>query len=969
MKRYLNPDGVKRCPDAIRSLPFCCWRWEKDGSGRDTKIPYNPKTGAKAKVDKPSTFGSMKEAMAAFEKGGYAGIAVNIAESGGSVAKIGCIDLDHCIEGNTVSPSTQTVMDTLPNAYAEYSPSHTGLHLFFTVPEGFSYDTDTYYINNRRNGMEIYLPGTTRHFMTVTGDIYRAGDLDVAAEQLQSFQDTFMRRPHMRAVTTPLPEGGSVLSDAEVMRKLASDPNGERFMKMYRGEWEECRPENLSDNENWTQSEADCSVCTKLAFYCRGDAEQIDRLYRHSGLMREKWDKRIGNRTYGDITIAKAINTCSAFYDPPDRSSAAEDFDEAEEEDDCGTRIDALLESEITAEILLSEETLKLAAWAYKNDMFRYSQFRQSVPKAVGVRNFERAMKQKLPLISSPEPMHRSHPAELLKLPGISTPGMIVPENWLVDDHGIRHIEGEGIIIPVSTEPLFISAKMENVDDGTEKLEVTFRRNGRYKTLIAPRSDMLNKNSIIKFADEGLPVSSGTAGNLTKFIAEMEAANDKAIPLKRCIRRAGWFGELFSSTCEFFPYYLHSPMTAQEDGENAERFLEHLHSNGNERSWLETAAKVRALPFARAMLAASFASPLVFPLQHRNIYYHVWYDSKSGKTAALKFAMSVWGDPAALVKSYFATMVGMEHRAGTMKHLPLALDELQTLDKRVDVNNMVYTLGNGVGKTRGRAGGGIRAIDDWRNCILSTGEQPISTDSSMDGINTRLLEVYAATVPEPALASRMHQVSELNYGFAGGKYIRFLMEDVFRDKEKLNSDYQSMCGSLDMLYGTSDVAADNIAVLALADFYSSQALFDLDSDTAWREAVEMGAAIMEAQKQEDHTDSVNRAWDFVTGWVAGNKSRFATSTFSPPEIYGIVQDGKVFPIAAKLNEALTDAGFNYKKCIRGFCQRSYITRHTDSQGKNRSQILKSVKGVFTRVYELNLEMEKTWDDGENPLLD
>ena len=63
--------------------------------------------------------------------------------------------------------------------------------------------------------------------------------------------------------------------------------------------------------------------------------------------------------------------------------------------------------------------------------------------------------------------------------------------------------------------------------------------------------------------------------------------------------------------------------------------------------------------------------------------------------------------------------------------------------KRMDINNMVYTLGNGVGKTRGRAASGIRAIDDWRNCILSTGEQPISSDDSMDGINTRLLEINA----------------------------------------------------------------------------------------------------------------------------------------------------------------------------------------------------------------------------------
>ena len=179
----------------------------------------------------------------------------------------------------------------------------------------------------------------------------------------------------------------------------------------------------------------------------------------------------------------------------------------------------------------------------------------------------------------------------------------------------------------------------------------------------------------------------------------MEAANCMSIPLNRCIRRAGWVGDVF------FPYLLNSPMLAQEDEENAERFLEHLRQNGSKEKWFSMAAKVRSMPFARAMLAASFASPLLYLLQHRNIYFHNWCDTKYGKTAALKFAMSVWGDPASLVKSYFATMVGMEHRAGTMKHLPLALDELQTIDKRMSINKYGLYAGKRRRKDPGTGGG------------------------------------------------------------------------------------------------------------------------------------------------------------------------------------------------------------------------------------------------------------------------
>lgn len=115
----------------------------------------------------------------------------------------------------------------------------------------------------------------------------------------------------------------------------------------------------------------------------------------------------------------------------------------------------------------------------------------------------------------------------------------------------------------------------------------------------------------------------------------------------------------------------------------------------------------------------------------------------------LKFSISIWGNPRVLVSKYFSTIVGMERLAGTLKHLPFALDELQTLNqKRLSVNDVVYTLGNGVGKTRRRVGSGIQHVEEWHNCILSTGEQPMSSDSSMDGVNTRLMELNAMPLPD-----------------------------------------------------------------------------------------------------------------------------------------------------------------------------------------------------------------------------
>ena len=42
----------------------------------------------------------------------------------------------------------------------------------------------------------------------------------------------------------------------------------------------------------------------------------MDGIFRSSGLMRDKWDKRHGKDTYGNITLDKAISGCSTIYEP-----------------------------------------------------------------------------------------------------------------------------------------------------------------------------------------------------------------------------------------------------------------------------------------------------------------------------------------------------------------------------------------------------------------------------------------------------------------------------------------------------------------------------------------------------------------------------------------------------------------------------------------------------------------------------
>lgn len=272
-------------------------------------------------------------------------------------------------------------------------------------------------------------------------------------------------------------------------------------------------------------------------------------------------------------------------------------------------------------------------------------------------------------------------------------------------------------------------------------------------------------------------------------------------------------------------------------------------------------------------------------LKQRVFLEHVWHDSRGGKTATLKLALSVWGDPLKLLTSYHATSVGLERSCAAMMHLPLGLDELQALaDKRMSVESIVYSLGNGFGKLRGAKNGGLQKTLQWRNIILSTGEMPLIRESCMDGVGSRVLELYGRPIADEAKARELHQASERHYGFAGRRYIQYLAEEVLSEDGKLERLYRDMQESLCAEYGETHegepgVHLDNITVLCLGDYLSSLSVFALTSEEAWAQAIKLGVELLENNAQLQPEDSIQRAWDFTADWIGSNRDHFRSAVY------------------------------------------------------------------------------------------
>ena len=272
---------------------FCLWKYE-ERDGKKTKVPYKI-DGKKARPNLITDFSSFDSVSKLVDK--YSGIGMGVFNG------FSAVDIDHCVEDGVPNEMATNIINTM-QSYTELSPSGTGVRIIFKVDD-FNFDKNIYYIHNAKIGLEIYVSGVTRKFVTLTGNQINDYGIANCHTALEEVLNTYMKRP---CVVKASIESNRVsfLTDEELIEKAYNAKNGFKFQSLMAGEI----PEGKS------HSDADMALASILAFWSNGDIEQMDRLFRESGLMRDKWDELRGDCTYGEITLNKAVANATAFYCP-----------------------------------------------------------------------------------------------------------------------------------------------------------------------------------------------------------------------------------------------------------------------------------------------------------------------------------------------------------------------------------------------------------------------------------------------------------------------------------------------------------------------------------------------------------------------------------------------------------------------------------------------------------------------------
>ena len=524
--------------------------------------------------------------------------------------------------------------------------------------------------------------------------------------------------------------------------------------------------------------------------------------------------------------------------------------------------------------------------------------------------------------------------------------------DWEADDAGIYKKNGfnDEMACP---HPIMPVERLVNIDTGEEKLVLAFRKGQIWRKTIVSKIILASTNKVTDLAGQGIAVTSQTARAFVSYISDLENLNYDIIPERKSIGRCGYI------TDEGFSPFVEGLIF---DGDaNFKGMFEAIRSRGSVEKWLETAKEVRGMSLtARILLAASFASPLLEPLNCLPFFVHLWgVDSGTGKTVALMVAASVWGDPAvgSYVKTFDGTVVGQEKTAAFLNNLPLCLDELQlSKDSRGRSNFDVYKLAQGVGRTRGNRAGGVDLTPTWRNCILTTGESPLTGQSAGAGAVNRVIDIECkASSVVIRDGMRISGAVKRNYGFAGRKFVECLYKPGVIPS--VDERYRELFRQLSE-QDTTEKQAMAAAAIICADELACAWIFH---DTERPLTVEQ---ISEFLASKAAVSAGDRGYKYLCDWVAQNSNKLITRSDNPnAEVLGSLDDltGRAYIIRSVFERVLQDAGYSTPAMVSYLKEQGLI----ETRGKHNTKG-KRINGIPTECYCLILPAVDTDDDDDDP---
>jgi len=364
-----------------------------------------------------------------------------------------------------------------------------------------------------------------------------------------------------------------------------------------------------------------------------------------------------------------------------------------------------------------------------------------------------------------------------------------------VDEHGVWHHgfspQGEALPAQWICSALHVTARSRDGANGEWGYLLEFSdADGTMKRWAMPASMLAGDGTGYRATLLGMGLQIG-AGMAAKNHLSVYIQTEKTEMRVRCTDRIGWHDNVYVLPDRTIGESDELVMFQAPGG-----VVSQFKQRGTLQEWRDNvAAHCRGNSRMLFCLSTAFAAPLMYLAKIGSGGFHIYGDSSSGKSTAVKAAGSVFGGKD-YPRNWHTTGTSLESTATQHSDALLLLDEIAQVDPKV-VGDIVYMLANEAGKGRGTQMATARKVATWRILFLSDGEVSLASHMEQAGKGTKaghevrmahimadageglgVYETLHSFDSGAALSDHLVKMAHRYYGTAGMALIEYAVRDA-----------------------------------------------------------------------------------------------------------------------------------------------------------------------------------------------
>ena len=477
-----------------------------------------------------------------------------------------------------------------------------------------------------------------------------------------------------------------------------------------------------------------------------------------------------------------------------------------------------------------------------------------------------------------------------------------------------------------------------DIDSGKKESIIYYYDGGIRKVCSMDRNDYLNPTNLISQQNIGMDVMRDNCSILCKHFRNQEEYA-KRINVHRSLGFDNYNGK------DIYKHQNCIGINSTYDGEKE------IKPKGSRETYINMIKEdVIGHPPLELILALSLSSVLLGYLGEElsldTQIVHLYGNSTTGKSTALKLAISLFGYPDVkkngLFSTYNATENALIKQLEGIKGVPFAFDEI-SMSKNKNFTEIIYKIANGVDKARLNKNSEQVKKEPWLTTIMSNGEKSLVRSANKNaGIHIRVLEFEGVIWTKNAENSeKINSIILENYGHLGFEFAEHVMTLC---KENIKSEYYKMIQNLKRIFEKNNLKDDFIdrRINKIAITMLTMKLFEdmIDIKLNKNEVLKI---ILKAERESIKQRNFDKSFiDYFKDYVSSNYTKFSKekSIDTVRDYIGNIKRKKEYleveVLPTKFKEIIEEGGFEDSKVVLKELKKSgYLECESDRYTRKR----------------------------------